>query len=184
MGQWVRVTRGALKGVEGRVLELQGKFYVVDVPSGCTPSRVRAEVAKAEQELRLEFKLVIVDYAGLMYPDVVTEVQRDNIGNIALGLKQYARESKKVVFSAVQMNREAKAGAKAADSVVDTSAVYGSDQVAFHCDGLFAIRSLDDHTSVIDIPKMRDGKPIRIRCEKRFEYMSLVEQADDGWSNL
>ena len=49
VGQWVRVTRGALKGVEGRVLELQGKFYVVVGLMDCIFARARVPRAWLEK---------------------------------------------------------------------------------------------------------------------------------------
>ena len=41
LGEKVRVTRGPLKGVEGNVLELQGRYYVVVGLCGCIFARAR-----------------------------------------------------------------------------------------------------------------------------------------------
>lgn len=49
VGEWVRVTRGALKGVEGRVLELQGKLYVVVGLLNCIFARARVPRAWLEK---------------------------------------------------------------------------------------------------------------------------------------
>lgn len=49
VGEQVRVTRGALKGVEGRVLELQGKIYVVVGLLGCIFARARVPRAWLEK---------------------------------------------------------------------------------------------------------------------------------------
>lgn len=49
VGEWVRVTRGALKGVEGRVLELQGKTYVVVGLMNCIFARARVPRAYLEK---------------------------------------------------------------------------------------------------------------------------------------
>jgi len=49
VGERVRVTRGALKGVEGRVLELQGRTYVVVGLINCLYARARVPRAWLEK---------------------------------------------------------------------------------------------------------------------------------------
>ena len=49
LGERVRVTRGALKGVEGNVLELQGRLYVVVGLCGCIFARARVPRAYLER---------------------------------------------------------------------------------------------------------------------------------------
>lgn len=49
VGEYVRVTRGTLKGVEGRVLELQGKYYVVVSLMNCLYARARVPRAWLEK---------------------------------------------------------------------------------------------------------------------------------------
>ena len=49
LGELVRVTRGALKGVEGHVIELQGKLYVVVALCGCVFARARVPRAYLEK---------------------------------------------------------------------------------------------------------------------------------------
>ena len=49
IGEWVRVTRGVLKGVEGRVLELQGRIYVVVGLMNCLYARARVPRAWLEK---------------------------------------------------------------------------------------------------------------------------------------
>ena len=49
VGEWVRVTRGVLKGVEGRVLELHGKFFVVVGLMDCIFARARVPRAWLEK---------------------------------------------------------------------------------------------------------------------------------------
>lgn len=49
VGEWVRVTRGALKGVEGRVLEIQGRTYVVVGLMNCLYARARVPRAWLEK---------------------------------------------------------------------------------------------------------------------------------------
>lgn len=48
-GERVRVVRGALRGVEGRVLELQGKYYVVVSLMDCLYARARVPRAWLEK---------------------------------------------------------------------------------------------------------------------------------------
>lgn len=49
LGQWVRVVRGPLRGVEGTVLELQGRFYVVVSLMNCLYARARVPRAWLEK---------------------------------------------------------------------------------------------------------------------------------------
>ena len=49
MGERVRVTRGVLRGVEGYVLELQGRTYVVVGLMGCVFARARVPRAWLEK---------------------------------------------------------------------------------------------------------------------------------------
>ena len=49
VGERVRVVRGVLRGVEGRVLELQGKFYVVVSLMNCLFARARVPRAWLEK---------------------------------------------------------------------------------------------------------------------------------------
>ena len=48
LGSHVRVSKGALRGVEGNVLELQGRFYVVVSLCGCVFARARVPRAWLE----------------------------------------------------------------------------------------------------------------------------------------
>ena len=49
LGQWVRVVKGPLRGVEGTVLELQGRFYVVVSLMNCLYARARVPRAWLEK---------------------------------------------------------------------------------------------------------------------------------------
>ncbi|MBQ4299098.1 MAG: hypothetical protein II763_02135, partial [Bacteroidales bacterium] len=49
LGEKVRVTQGVLKGVEGYVLELQGRFYVVVGLLDCLFARARVPRAWLEK---------------------------------------------------------------------------------------------------------------------------------------
>ena len=49
VGERVRVTQGALKGVEGNVLELQGRIYVVVGLLNCLFARARVPRAWLER---------------------------------------------------------------------------------------------------------------------------------------
>lgn len=49
LGEWVRVVRGPLRGVEGTVLELQGRFYVVVSLMNCLYARARVPRAWLEK---------------------------------------------------------------------------------------------------------------------------------------
>jgi hypothetical protein len=49
LGEWVRVVKGSLRGVEGTVMEFQGRFYVVVSLMNCLYARARVPRAWLEK---------------------------------------------------------------------------------------------------------------------------------------
>ena len=159
-----------------------GNVYVVDVPSRCTPAYIETKTAEVEQKLGITFDVVIVDYSEIMAPNVVTELKRDNLGEIALSLKQYARESMKLVITAAQMTRSGKQETSTKNGHAGTEHIAESDQVANHIDWGFAIRSVSEDAGIVETFKTRDGEPIQFRFNKRFDQMNIIEQDESEWA--
>jgi replicative DNA helicase len=158
-----------------------GEFYVVDIPGKCTPAMIETKTEEIEQKLGIVFDSVIIDYAQIMQPNIVTDVKRDNLGNIALELKQFARRKMKIVISAAQMTRAGKSETQMKNGRAGTEHVAESDQISDHLDFGFAIRSTSDHDGIIESFKTRDGEPCDLHFIKAFHMMNIVEQEFDAW---
>lgn len=163
-----------------------GTFYTVDVPKNCTPAYVESKIESAEQKLGIKFGVVIVDYSGIMKPNVPTDVKRFEQGSIALDLKGIARSRECVVLSAAQMNRKGKEDANGKDGKVDTEHVAESDLIADHLDWGIAIRSKSDTTGKIESFKTRDAAPFSFHFNKKYDCMLIMELEDnlDKWDSI
>jgi hypothetical protein len=142
---------------------------------------VETKTEEIEQKLGIVFDSVIIDYAQIMQPNVVTDVKRDNLGNIALELKQFARRKMKIVISAAQMTRAGKSETQQKNGRAGTEHVAESDQISDHLDFGFAIRSTSDHDGVIESFKTRDGEPCDVHFIKDYGKMNIIEQNFDSW---
>lgn len=161
-----------------------GKVYIVDCPSAVTPSFIEAKTKEIERKKNTIYDFIVVDYAGIMSANNPTGVPRDDLGQISLDLKRFARDNNKIVLSAVQMNREGKKEGDQKNGRTDTSAIAGSDQIADHCDNAMSIRSTDDTNGVIESMKTRDGASFKFSIEKQYNKLKVVEIEDDGWESL
>lgn len=86
--------------------EGRGELRINQFPSGSlTPSKLRRliEFYKAEG---LKFDLVVVDYADIMRPDMVTSDAIENSKNVWLDLRAIAFEEDAAVLTATQTNRD------------------------------------------------------------------------------
>jgi replicative DNA helicase len=161
-----------------------GSVYIVDCPSNVTPSFVSAKTEEIEKKTGIVYDVVIVDYMGIMNANMPTGVIRDDLGSIALDLKRFAREQKKVLFTAVQMNRSGKKDLEQKNGHADTDAIAGSDQIADHADNVFVIRSLDSDTALVESSKTRDGSSFSFHIQKKYDKMQMIEIDDSEWDNL
>ena len=142
---------------------------------------IETKTEEIEQKLGVVFDAVIIDYAQIMQPNIVTDVKRDNLGNIAWELKQFARRKMKIVISAAQMTRAGKAETQQKNGRAGTEHVAESDQISDHLDFGFAIRSTSDHDGIIESFKTRDGEPCDMHFIKAYNCMTIVEQELDSW---
>jgi replicative DNA helicase len=161
-----------------------GKVYIVDCPSAVTPSFIESKTKEIERKTNVIYDFIVVDYAGIMSANNPTGVARDDLGQISLDLKHFARDNNKIVISAVQMNREGKKDGDQKNGRTDTTAIAGSDQIADHCDNAMTIRSIDDTNGIIESMKTRDGASFKFSIEKQYNKLKVVEVDDDGWESL
>ena len=161
-----------------------GSVYIVDCPSNVTPAFISAKTEEIERKKDTIYDVVIVDYMGIMNANSPTGVVRDDLGSIALDLKRFAREQKKILFSAVQMNRSGKKDLEQKNGHADTDAIAGSDQIADHADNVFVIRSLDEDTALVESSKTRDGSTFSFHIQKKYDKMQMVEIDDSEWDAI
>ena len=161
-----------------------GSVYIVDCPSNVTPAFISAKTEEIERKKDTIYDVVIVDYMGIMNANSPTGVVRDDLGSIALDLKRFAREQKKILFSAVQMNRSGKKDLEQKNGHADTDAIAGSDQIADHADNVFIVRSLDEDTALVESSKTRDGSTFSFHIQKKYDKMQMVEIDDSEWDAI
>lgn len=161
-----------------------GSVYIVDCPSNVTPAFISAKTEEIERKKDTIYDVVIVDYMGIMNANSPTGVVRDDLGSIALDLKRFAREQKKILFSAVQMNRSGKKDLEQKNGHADTDAIAGSDQIADHADNVFIVRSLDEDTALVESSKTRDGSTFSFHIQKKYDKMQMVEINDSEWDAI
>lgn len=158
-----------------------GTLHIVDAPKNVTPAFIDEKVREVETQLNITFPVIIVDYAGIMQPNIVVGELRHNKAEIALELKQLARERNKVVITGEQMNRIGKNQKK-----TETDAVAESDAVVDHIDWGIAIRQVNEDVGIIESFKTRDAAPFDFHFYRRFNKMTIEELDDnlEDWDNL
>ena len=150
-----------------------GELFIVDVPSKCSPAFIESTLVKEQQRLGIKFDVVVVDYLGIMIPNVELKERRLNMGQIALDLKRLARKYNCVVLTAAQMNRRGQDDIKSKDGQSDSNQIADSDQIADHVDLGFAIYSMNDEQGYLDSWKTRDMPPFKMLFMKHFAQMRI-----------
>lgn len=96
--------------VKDRVHKAQAKgaglFEIRDYPSGTLRPQELRRLLRSHKVRGINWDLVVVDYADLMAPDVLSNEPRENSRQIYVGLRQIASEDNCAVLTATQTNRE------------------------------------------------------------------------------
>lgn len=150
-----------------------GELFIVDVPSKCSPAFIESTLVKEQQRLGIKFDVIVVDYLGIMIPNVELKERRLNMGQIALDLKRIARKYNCVMITAAQMNRRGQDDLKGKDGQSDSNQIADSDQIADHVDMGFAIYSMNDEQGFLDSWKTRDMPPFKMLFMKHFAQMRI-----------
>lgn len=161
-----------------------GSVYIVDCPSNVTPAFIASKTEEIERKTNIIYDCVIVDYLGIMSANAPTGVIRDDLGSIALDLKRFAREQKKILITAVQLNRSGKKDMEQKNGHADTDGIAGSDQIADHADNVFVVRSLDQDTALVESSKTRDGSTFSFHIQKNYDKMQMIEIDDSEWEAI
>lgn len=182
-----------------RQKEKDNIFYLVDMPSGCTPLFIRNKL----EEIRMKFPdnpidLVVVDYLGIMNPtQQVDGPDWQKQGVISQELKEVARSEKVPILSAVQETRESiKDGGKVKSKNI--SIIGRSHMIVTNADIILYLRphqmeeneedyevfnkyNNDPNVIHYQVLKGRDTKKVTFRCGVDFSrmYVQPLDLKDD-----
>lgn len=166
------------KSIE-EIIENKSIFYIWDQPI-CTPQMLSAKLSELEQTIK--FDLIIVDYLSLIRPDKSSTSIWQDVGNVALGLREIARTRKVPVLTACQVSRE---GTKHQKIRYETYDIALSYLVIFHADTVLALRVLNPdilNTGLgicelnASIVKCRDGSQGEFTIDASFDIMKMQER--------
>lgn len=107
----------------------RGAFKIVECASGqLSPSGLRRIIERYKSE-GVSFDCIVVDYADIMRPDVITQNDIENSKQVWLGLRAIAYEEDAAVLTATQTNRDGHKSdtAKAGDVAEDFNKVRIAD---------------------------------------------------------
>ena len=161
-----------------------GSVYIVDCSSNVNPAFISSKTEEIERKTGIVYDAVIVDYLGIMTANSPTGILREDLGAISLDLKRYAREKKKMLFSAVQLNRARNTEMTKKGGGADTDGIANSDMIADNADTVFVIKSLDDSVAIFESAKTRDGSTFSFRIQKNYDKMQMIEIDDSEWDEI
>ena len=175
------------KTIDGKDM---GEFVIIDVPNQCTPAFIDATLALEQTKLNKKFDVVVIDYAGLMMPDIAVPEKRHQQGMIALSLKRIARRRKCVILSAAQMNRQGKNDMPQKGGHAESAYIAESDQVGDHIDWGIAIKIINQESdyAILESFKTRDAAPFSIPFKKNYAMMQMIPISENinnetTWNN-
>ena len=155
--------------------EPTGEMVIVDVPAQCKPSFIEATLLAEQRKRNIKFDVVIVDYAGIMQPDIAVPEKRHQQGQIALDFKNMARKYNCVFISAAQMSRQGRNDTNQKGGHADTAHIAESDQVADHIDWGIAVRveNQDSKYGILESFKTRDAEPFSFSFLRAYDKMRM-----------
>ena len=163
----------------------QAVFKIFQPPQKTTTSLVRSLIEKYEKTDGIKPDLIVLDYMSLMAPTRTTKDQKehDKLGEIALDCRALGIDLAVPIWTACQINR---AGVK--EKQIDTSNVFGSDQIAHHADMMLSLKrnenEIDQFTNSMEIQatKVRDGACKNIEIYYDFSFCLMCDKSPDGFS--
>jgi len=158
-----------------------GAFVIIDVPNQCKPAFIDSTLALEQTKRNIQFDIVVIDYAGLMMPDIDVPEKRHQQGNIALSLKRIARKRNCVVYSAAQMSRQGKNDMQQKGGHAESAYIAESDQVGDHIDWGISIKIVNPESdyAILESFKTRDAAPFSIPFKKNYAMMQMIPVAEN-----
>ena len=160
--------------------EKLGEFVIIDMPGNCKPATIEAQLLAEQRKRNIKFDVIVVDYAGIMQPDISVVEKRHQQGAIALGLKQLARKHDCAIYSASQMSRLGRAEINQKGGHADSAHIAESDQVADHIDWGIAIKMVEgSEYGILESFKTRDAAPFEFYFKKDYSMMCMTPSDHD-----
>lgn len=80
----------------------KNKFYVLDIPRGCSPARMDREISRLSMDNKID--VVFVDYLNIMEPNFHSKDWVREQGELSKDLKAVARKTETLIFTGAQLN--------------------------------------------------------------------------------
>lgn len=159
-----------------------GEFVIIDVPNQCKPAFIDSTLSLEQTKRNVQFDIIVIDYAGLMMPDIDVPEKRHQQGNIALSLKRIARKRNCVVYSAAQMSRQGKNDMQQKGGHAESAYIAESDQVGDHIDWGISIKIVNPESdyAILESFKTRDAAPFSIPFKKNYAMMQIIPVAENA----
>jgi replicative DNA helicase len=154
-----------------------GHFKIHEYASGTLKCSAIRRLLESYRAKGIEFDLLVVDYADLMAPEVMTDSNIENSKSIYIGLRAIAFEYGLAVLTATQTNRD---GAKSTTAkATDVAEDYNRVRIA---DILITINATEDEKRISEARlhwaasrNSEDGFSIRIRQDRaRMKFIAKV----------
>ena len=97
----------------------KNKFHLLDIPKGCTPTRVSREIRRLSLDSKID--VVFVDYLSIMEPNYHNRDRVRELGSLAQDLKEVARSTGTIIVTAAQLNTS---GMEEGDKITTDSIKY------------------------------------------------------------
>jgi len=162
-----------------KTLTTFGKFFVIDIPRGCSINLIEKEIRDLIDH-GTTINLIIIDYLGLLNSESNDgDKFYFNIGIMAKQLKELTRELKIPILTANQMTR-----ASEKEKVKTSSGIAYSDQIGSHVDYCFALHPLGEGKMEIQTVLARDSEAVNVQCLTLFEKMLIFEMKNEAKKEL
>lgn len=89
-------------GIAAKYPDKKNKFYVLDIPRGCSPARIDREISRLSMDSKID--VVFVDYLNIMEPNFHSKDWVREQGDLSKDLKAVARKTETLIFTGAQLN--------------------------------------------------------------------------------
>lgn len=151
------------------------KMFIMDLPSGCTPSRIEQEIQRLSMDNKLD--CVFVDFINVMDPTFHNKDRARELANIARELKVCARKCKVRMFTAAQLDTTKMEGTQ--DEIITTDHIKYSKAIGENCDWVMGFfRTAEDNLKKqlrIQMVKTRGSAPVTALLEFDFATSQAID---------
>lgn len=94
-----------VKDLQQKMQTEYGKLTIVDTVTSVSPSYIAHKIDEVEAQMGVVYNMIAIDHATMMKPDKVTGSDWIDQGSIAEDIRAIGRNGKKVMLTALQLNR-------------------------------------------------------------------------------